>query len=425
MDFYTIDVLSDAKVRLIDDINTLNLSNKPPHIPLRRNAEGRLAHEVDDIMTLFTFIDEMKLLDLLPQYVSSSPDKMPSLRLYEGDLQVLMAVVKELIGKVDGFGASLAAIASDVKALQVWPPLPVPLSTETTEPRQTEPQQRYDTVAKSVATSRSNKDTMSTRMDWANMVAEAASSPISRRHQSSTIEATDDERDAQPFTEVQSRRSVKRRRRQTAQQVQQTDEQQSARDSRRRGKQLLRGNSATGVRGLSAAKQIPEKAVFLVDNVDLRYNADDMRSFVSNMSVTVLSCFRVKPRRRRGESSPIKDRGAFRLCIDAADREQLLVGSNWPDSVTISEWYFIDPSDARRRRDAERLDRTTSDTATGRLSPIATPASVLVAGAAAGATSLPTTVQPTPDDDDDNVTVRSEDNESTVLYIDASSTAVA
>ena len=141
------------------------------------------------------------------------------------------------------------------------------------------------------------------------------------------------------------------------------------------------------------------------------------------MSVTVLSCFRVTPRRRRGESGQITDRGAFRLCIDAADRDQLLVGSNWPDSVTISEWYYIDPSDARRRHVAERRGHRTSNTTTGRSSPIATPASGLVDDAAAGTSSLPFTVQPTIDDD--NVTDMSEDNESTVIYIDASSTAVA
>ena len=36
---------------------------------------------------------------------------------------------------------------------------------------------------------------------------------------------------------------------------------------------MLRGNSVTSVRGLSAAKRITDKAVFLVDNVDVKYNA--------------------------------------------------------------------------------------------------------------------------------------------------------
>jgi len=70
VDFYNVDVLADAKVRLLGDINGMNLTNKPPHVPLRRGGDGRLAHEVDDLLTLFTFCDEMKLLDKLLKYVS-------------------------------------------------------------------------------------------------------------------------------------------------------------------------------------------------------------------------------------------------------------------------------------------------------------------------------------------------------------------
>jgi len=93
---------------------------------LRRTSKGRLAHEVDGLLTLFTFIDESKLFGQLPTCVSSSPDYMPSLRLYEGDVQVLVAVIQSLIGKVDGLEATLAAIACDVKAVQVWPSLREP-----------------------------------------------------------------------------------------------------------------------------------------------------------------------------------------------------------------------------------------------------------------------------------------------------------
>jgi len=67
------------------------------------------------------------------------------------------------------------------------------------------------------------------------------------------------------------------------------------------------------------------------------------------MNIHVLSCFEVQPRRRRGEVVPITDRKAFRLCIDEADRNRLLDESKWPDSVMISEWYFLDPAERRRR----------------------------------------------------------------------------
>ena len=75
------------------------------------------------------------------------------------------------------------------------------------------------------------------------------------------------------------------------------------------------GKSTSISHGLTAAKKIPEKAVFCVDNVHPAYGVDDVRAFVMNMSINVVSCFVTKPRRRRDEADPIVDRKAFRLCI--------------------------------------------------------------------------------------------------------------
>jgi len=59
-DFYPVEVVYEAKVRLFDDIKGLNLESKLPHIPLRRVGEGRLANEVDDLLSMFTYLDEAK-----------------------------------------------------------------------------------------------------------------------------------------------------------------------------------------------------------------------------------------------------------------------------------------------------------------------------------------------------------------------------
>ena len=58
-----------------------------------------------------------------------------------------------------------------------------------------------------------------------------------------------------------------------------------------------------------------KKCVFCVDNVSVRCTGQDIVSFVSKMSVQVLSCFRVNPRRRRSDGQgmdtrDIKDRKA-------------------------------------------------------------------------------------------------------------------
>ena len=36
----------------------------------------------------------------------------------------------------------------------------------------------------------------------------------------------------------------------------------------------------------------------------------------------------------------MKDRKAFRLCVNAADRDRLLQPDVWPDSIRISDWFF-------------------------------------------------------------------------------------
>jgi len=66
-----------------------------------------------------------------------------------------------------------------------------------------------------------------------------------------------------------------------------------------------------------------------------------MKAFVSSLPVEVVSCYEVRLQRLRNESvdTPV-NRKAFRLCIYDEDRHCLLNPSLWPDSVTISDWYF-------------------------------------------------------------------------------------
>jgi len=109
---------------------------------------------------------------------------------------------------------------------------------------------------------------------------------------------------------------------------------------------------------LSAAQRLRRRAVFCIDNVSVRYSVEDIKSFVSDMSIRVLSCFQVDPRRRRSDgpgidTKDIKDRKAFRLCIFAEDRNRLLDSSKWPDSVVVAEWYFKPRAVQSAQSDAE------------------------------------------------------------------------
>ena len=81
---------------------------------------------------------------------------------------------------------------------------------------------------------------------------------------------------------------------------------------------------------LMAAGKLIRKAVFCVDNVHPSVSENDIRSFVAGLSVQVVSCFAVKPRRHRNETGLTEDRKAFRLCIVALaeDQDRLLDDTN-------------------------------------------------------------------------------------------------
>lgn len=72
---------------MLKDTEPLKTSVKFPHVPQRRDGDNRVGREVEDLMLLFSHIDEHKLLDMLPIYVSAGPDCMPSIRLVEGDYE--------------------------------------------------------------------------------------------------------------------------------------------------------------------------------------------------------------------------------------------------------------------------------------------------------------------------------------------------
>ena len=54
IDFFSAEDIAGAKVCLLNDLKQLNLAQTVPHVPQRRVGEGRLSHEADDLLTLFT-----------------------------------------------------------------------------------------------------------------------------------------------------------------------------------------------------------------------------------------------------------------------------------------------------------------------------------------------------------------------------------
>jgi len=70
------------------------------------------------MIILLTILDEYKSLDTPPAYVASGPDKMPSLHLYEGDFEVLLAMMGKMNDQSAMNGSAITALARDISALQ-------------------------------------------------------------------------------------------------------------------------------------------------------------------------------------------------------------------------------------------------------------------------------------------------------------------
>jgi len=257
-DFYDSEELSRAKIQLSEDIQSVIPSSLSlPHLPTRRDGDTKAVRTVDDILTMITFADENLLMSALPRYVADSPDRLPSARLYEGDMALLVGLVKRLEGRVDQVDGQLAAILKAVHdvGLQVckpstgslqasaWPALSINTASVKAAVQADRSRVAANTSAvgggQSTSTStiagvrsadRSAEQTSSAAglgTDWASLAA-ASSVNVSNRY--AALQTTDDEQadDSQYELSRSARRRANKRQRQHSQQSQQTQQQQSS-----------------------------------------------------------------------------------------------------------------------------------------------------------------------------------------------------
>ena len=333
------------------DIDNLDLSVKRPYIPQRRDSEARLSRELDDLFALYVFLDEHRSINKLPKYVSDNPDAMPNTRLYEGDMLSLMNMLREIQDRQAGCESALAAICSDVRKLQARPYVPEstgdaqstaqlpPVSHSQNWPSLSAETNPTMTVGISNAAVSVPVNDQSAGRSWSAMT----STPVMNRFAvlSSVTDDDDDyagEQHQQPYETVGPRRNSKRSRQQRTPTEQPAMQRPDGSRNQRRAP-LLRGK-ATASSVVSAADKLRRKYVFCVDNVSSNCTVDHMKRFIKSMSVTAVSCFEVRSRRRRTDSAGGVNRKAFRVCVQEDEISRFLNPEAWPDSITISEWFF-------------------------------------------------------------------------------------
>ena len=403
VDFYSDKDLSEAKQLLINDINRINTDNtdKPPRVTTRRDGPDKSIHEVDDIFSLLTFLDEQKLIGCLSKYVSDSPDNLPSIRLYEGDLKILMDFITKLNNRMCAIESTLTSIRQEafapLRSSTVRPPVFVSNQSTPVRPvnhsaviSQAQSTLHPETSAASMHYGHSTASSLTlpsacgaSTITSAAIPAETAVKGIDNANQQSWASKAENVSHCitsdgcsncgsqsccpsdsdQPFTEYSSRQSRRKRRRQYSAQLNIAGNQlngstrnqqpsalinsQTAQKAEtvihpRRAPMVIGKSTRQPVSGckITAAKTLVKKAVFCIDNVDKSVTVNDMIVFVTSLSVKVITCFEAKPRKRRSEENGESNSKAFRLCINNEHRQKLLDPDVWPAYITISDWFF-------------------------------------------------------------------------------------
>ena len=66
-------------------------------------------------MQVLVFVDNAKMLDHLPLFVSTNPDKMPSIKLTEGDLSLLLLKLSNIESNQSAAKSNLENISKAVE----------------------------------------------------------------------------------------------------------------------------------------------------------------------------------------------------------------------------------------------------------------------------------------------------------------------
>jgi hypothetical protein len=330
-DFYTVEMIGEAKERLLFDIDALKLDKwtKPPS----RRGDNKRKHDLEDIIAQITLLDEGGLLNSLPKYVVDNLDNVPMIRMERGEFSVL-------VSKLDKLSDDLNTHIRDVSQSSVRHCNQSDLATVTGQ----------DTNVASRAISENIRSIRN--RDWA-------------------AESDVDTSDGQ-FTSAISR-SSKRRRAASTHQV--DNAARSARSADLGGSVLnpapvlgpssyagavltgasvgaASGRAAAGnggsrsamprvvgssraVSGFKAARPYVKKAIYALYNVDRKESAESLTKFVKEeLSVDVISCFETNLQNPNSYSR------SFRLCINAKDNQLFLVPDKWCDGIVIKKWRF-------------------------------------------------------------------------------------
>ena len=107
LDFYSGEEIAAARELLYIETDKLLTDKWTKPVRRRKESINRTPTELDDILQMIAMVDNAKALSDLPMFVSTDPDKMPSVKLTEGDLAIVLLKLSKIEEKQDSFESKL------------------------------------------------------------------------------------------------------------------------------------------------------------------------------------------------------------------------------------------------------------------------------------------------------------------------------
>ena len=306
MDFYNADDITSAKELLLGELDKVFSDKWQKPARRRKDSSNRSTSELDDIMSVLTIADNNKVIDQLPSFVSTDPDKMPSVKLTDGDL----AVVLLKLSKIEAHQGTIVKAIDELKTIDA----------------------ENNCSSRLPRNHRANVHKPSTT--YANTVPSTSLDMV-------TTDGTEtDDNDGFEF-----QRSNKRKKPSSTHPSKMPHTlsyasaaavgippQTTTGPKPRLSRPTMVGASSSCSLRASKALMV-KKTVYCLGNIDSAYSVADIEDYIRSLDVRVLSCYELK----QSVKQPA-DNKAFRVCIVASDKQKLCDSNNWSIGVSLREW---------------------------------------------------------------------------------------
>ena len=415
LDAYKPEIISGAKVMMMHDLTNTGF-DKIPHIPTRRRdstfngtkveVKSATEKEIDDILLIWSIIDENNLWSNVPHYTAGNLSDLPPIHMEEGEFKLLYDKITHLASSIEDdrrhyeelFNHVLVKLEKSSKVIDELRVVNEDLRLQST------------LLTNCVALSNSKSQSMPGSQAQKSFLGASAlndhgciSESDSQRGKlsSEANQVTNDDPSGSnkvdlnpsfskvlqnnlaaqcnsigskndtiiPCDNVAAFQSVLRGR----------SKRLSLNNDRSQGnnppkvvsvmkqqadKPLLIGKGNNAVKAAAVAVRRPslKKKVFYVGNCDVKCQEEDIKTLLTIAGIVYISVSKIGKKRRSGDSQQTNDldddayarrvgRSAFRICIDAKSEAQFLDENLWSEGIVVQHWDF----ELNRRKAYERF----------------------------------------------------------------------